>query len=171
MSPSQQHLRTNRIPLSTYLSNPTSGASWPPNDHSPRSVSNDWYETVCPESERVQVNTTTVGQIIGVNLDEDDGAIIVSKWARYLKELDARCVDIQRDTPRIIDFGLVGLLNHFPLIFTVFEYKQHPRLHSATLNLANILQRPDRCQLFMVINRSIWCKPKPSQAFACRCEG
>jgi hypothetical protein len=91
--------------MTAFLDSPMSGAPWPNGDAAPRSVSDAWFSHMCPEENRLHINTTTVNPIIGVDFDRDEGIVIIKKWAAYLASLDAQCVNILWDTPRIIDFG------------------------------------------------------------------
>lgn len=96
--------RASRIPLTAYISGPTSGSSWPEGVTAPRAVSEAWWDKMCAQEDRLHINTTMVNTKIGVDFERDEGSEIVSKWAEYLKRLDARCVNIQWGNERIIDF-------------------------------------------------------------------
>ena len=106
--PTTSKYRPAKLPLTAFMNSPTSGASWPEGDLTPRAVSHSWFDQTCPEDERLHVNTTIVNEIIGINFTTSDGIAIVSKWSKYLRDLDARCVNILWETPRIIDFELVS---------------------------------------------------------------
>ena len=97
-------VRPARVPLTAYINSPTTGAPWPPGDPAPRSVSLEWWDHLCPESERLHINTTEVNARIGVDFDNDEGVDIVEKWVTYIRSLENRCVNILWGTPRIIDF-------------------------------------------------------------------
>lgn len=97
-------MRAARTPLRAIIDSPTSGAPWPPGDSTPRAVSDMWYDRMCPEEKRVQINTTVVNEEIGVDFEKDEGIMIIDKWAMYLRNLDAPCANVQWGTPRIIDF-------------------------------------------------------------------
>lgn len=59
---------------------------------------------MCPEEERLHINTTAVNEELGIHMSTDEGKVIVSKWAAYLKKLDHSCVNLLWGTPRIIDY-------------------------------------------------------------------
>ncbi|KAF9506719.1 hypothetical protein BS47DRAFT_1367182 [Hydnum rufescens UP504] len=98
-------VRPARVPLTAYINSPTTGSPWPPGDPAPRSVSVEWWDRVCPESERLHINTAVVNAQIGVDFDKDEGIDIVEKWAKYIRSIEHRCINILFATPRIIDFG------------------------------------------------------------------
>lgn len=100
-------VRPARVPLRVYFESPTSGAPWPAGDPTPRSVSDEWYDRMCPQEKRVQINPVVVNKEIGVNFDTDEGIVIIDKWAMYLRNLETPCANIQWETPRIIDFEYV----------------------------------------------------------------
>lgn len=111
VDPENSHLvttakfRATKIPLTAYINSPTSGAPLPAGDNGPRAVSDWWYDKLCPEHRRLQVNSTEINVELEVDFDVDDGIVIIEKWAKYLGSLDAQCVNLKWDTPRIIDFG------------------------------------------------------------------
>ena len=96
--------RAAKVPMTAFIDSPVSGAPWSEGDDTPRAVSDAWYSRMCPEDKRLYVNTTTVNSIIGVDLNRDEGEVIVKKWAAYLGGLEERCVSVLWGTPRIIDF-------------------------------------------------------------------
>ena len=110
-------IRPTRIPITAYVNSPTSGAPWKVDssmsaeevEKMPRAISLEHWDKVCPSHYRYQVNTTEINARIGVNLDKDEGLVIVNKWVDFLKTLDnQRCINLLWDTPRIIDFGWVS---------------------------------------------------------------
>ncbi|KAF9506721.1 hypothetical protein BS47DRAFT_1321678 [Hydnum rufescens UP504] len=108
LADSPYKVRPARVPLTAYINSPTTGSPWPPGDPAPRSVSVEWWDHVCPESERLHINTTEVNAQIGVDFDEDEGIDIVEKWVKYIRSIEHRCINILWATPRIIDFKLLG---------------------------------------------------------------
>ncbi|KAF8312144.1 hypothetical protein DL93DRAFT_2229267 [Clavulina sp. PMI_390] len=108
LSSSGYKVRPARVPLTAYLNSPTTGAPWPEGDTTPRAVSLEWWDHVCPEKDRLQVNTTQVNEMLGIDMSRDEGAEIVRKWSGYLKGLKESCVNLLWGTPRIIDYDLVG---------------------------------------------------------------
>ncbi len=106
--PTTSQYRPTKLPLTAFMNSPTSGAPWPEGDPTPRAVNHRWFDEMCPEDQRYHVNTTIVNEMIGLNLTIADGITIVTKWSQYLRELDAQCVNILWETPRIIDFEFVS---------------------------------------------------------------
>lgn len=104
LSTSGYKVRPARVPLTAYLNSPTTGAPWPKGDSTPRAVSLEWWDHVCPESKRIHVNTTEVNQLLGIRMGSDEGDVIVKKWAGYLRTLEASCVNLLWGTDRIIDY-------------------------------------------------------------------
>lgn len=103
-------VRPPRVPLTAYLSSPTVGTPWPAGDKAPRAVSLDWWEHVCPEQARLHVNTTEVNELLGVDMQRDEGSEIIRKWVGYLSQLDASCVNLLWGTGRIIDYPYVFVM-------------------------------------------------------------
>lgn len=101
-------VRPARVPLTAYLDCPTTGAPWPPGDPNPRSVSDEWWNNVCPESEQLHINTTVVNEALGINMATDEAKTIITKWSQYLKNLQHGCVNLLWGTGRIIDYESVA---------------------------------------------------------------
>lgn len=97
-------VRPSRIPLSAFVDSPITGAPWPNGDDHPRSISSNWWHNVCNEKNTLHLNTTQVNEKLGINVDLDDGKVIIDQWAAYLKELDCDCVNIDGNTPRIVNY-------------------------------------------------------------------
>lgn len=104
----QGKMRAARVPLRAYIESPTSGAPWPDDDSTPRAVSDKWYDRMCPQEKRMQIDARKINKEIGVDLEKDEGVTIVNKWATYLRNLDVQCANLQWETPRIIDFEYVS---------------------------------------------------------------
>ena len=102
-----EKMRAARVPLRAYFESPTSGAPWPNGDPTPRAVSDMWYDRMCPQDKRLQIDASKINKEIGVDFDKDEGIAIVDKWAMYLRSLDVQCANLQWETPRIIDFECV----------------------------------------------------------------
>lgn len=97
-------MRAARVPLRVIFEAPTSGAPWPEGDQTPRAVSDMWYDRMCPQEKRLQIDASKVNKEIGVDFEKDEGVVIIDKWAMYLRNLDVQCANLQWETPRIIDF-------------------------------------------------------------------
>ena len=115
--PDSQKIRPARVPLGAFIESPTSGAPWPDGDPTPRSVSYVWYERICPPEKQLRIDIGKVNEEIGVDLKKDQGIIIMDKWAMYLRNLEAKCVNL--DGSRIIDFGCVEVTFTPTVIFKI----------------------------------------------------
>ncbi len=107
-------IRPVRVPLTAYLNCATSGSPWRVDssmsaeqiEKPTLSISLEYWDQVCPSYYRYKINATEINPRIGVNLDKDEGDVIVGKWVDFLKTLhDQRCIILAWQTPRIIDFG------------------------------------------------------------------
>ncbi|KAG8703235.1 hypothetical protein FRC12_006604 [Ceratobasidium sp. 428] len=91
------------IPLNAFMDAPTAGGSWPPDDKTPRAVTEDWYNTVCPKNQRVTLDTETVAG----HLKDSDAQTLINFWSKKLKEMDERCIEID-GREQIFNFYLTG---------------------------------------------------------------
>ncbi|KAF9484849.1 hypothetical protein BDN70DRAFT_872119 [Pholiota conissans] len=78
-------------PLNALISGPSAGGPWDPNDTAPRSVSERWYDIVCPKEERRIINTHDVKPAIYW----ENGDVIFNHWQKLLSEAPERCIEIQ----------------------------------------------------------------------------
>lgn len=108
LATSNYQVRPARVPLTAYLDCPTTGTPWPPGDPTPRSVSLEWWNNVCPESERLHINTTMVNEALGIDVATDEAKMIIKKWSQYLRKVEHGCVNLLWGTRRIIDYELVA---------------------------------------------------------------
>ncbi|KAH7314012.1 hypothetical protein B0J17DRAFT_687352 [Rhizoctonia solani] len=80
------------IPYNALLSGPTSGMLWGPGDQHPRAVSQNYWDVVCPASERRIVDANEVMTQLG---KDPDGIRIMSEWTKLLRRMPERCVEIK----------------------------------------------------------------------------
>lgn len=78
------------IPLNALFSGPTAGGPWEEGDNAPRSVSADWWEVVCPESERRTVSTNEIKPYINTA----EGDKIFEYWQKFLLDAPERCIEV-----------------------------------------------------------------------------
>jgi len=78
-------------PLNALITGPSAGAPWDPDDPAPRSVSERWFDIVCPKEERRIINTRDVKPPIYW----EDGDVIFNHWQKLLSEAPERCIEIQ----------------------------------------------------------------------------
>ncbi|KAL0064325.1 hypothetical protein AAF712_008771 [Marasmius tenuissimus] len=98
----RSQFRTNppRTPLNALISGPASGGPFEPDDPAPRSVSEKFFDKVCPKSERKILHTEDYKPQIGWA----SGIEILNYWAKILREEPARCVEIVPADRKIDDF-------------------------------------------------------------------
>ncbi|KDR71316.1 hypothetical protein GALMADRAFT_75159 [Galerina marginata CBS 339.88] len=97
-------------PLSALIAGPTVGGSWGPNDSAPRSVTEKWYEVVCPPEKRRIINTRDVKPGLG----DATGAVVFATWQKILLEAPEPCIEIQPSIgegdsyPQVFDLWVWG---------------------------------------------------------------
>ncbi|KAJ8092474.1 hypothetical protein PM082_023727 [Marasmius tenuissimus] len=79
-----------RTPLNAIISGPTAGGLWEEGDGAPRSITEDWFEVVCPQSERRVINTRDVKPAVYW----EPGNVIFEHWRKLLTEAPERCIEI-----------------------------------------------------------------------------
>lgn len=105
-------------PLNTFISGPTAGGSFPPllaSARIPRAVHVSFYQTVCSEevvdsddksSQKqrfAKLQSQEVNAELGIT-DQDEGIVILEKWAKKLREMPEQCIEIVGGSPHIFDF-------------------------------------------------------------------
>ncbi|KAF5360421.1 hypothetical protein D9756_004976 [Leucocoprinus leucothites] len=99
-----------RTPLNALITGPTAGGPWDNDDDAPRSVSEEYFDIVCPKSERRIINTRDVKP----SIMWESGKTIFSTWQKHLLEAPERCIEIQPadrsedNFPQIFDLFLWG---------------------------------------------------------------
>ncbi|KAF8750767.1 GDP-fucose protein O-fucosyltransferase [Rhizoctonia solani] len=76
---------------------------WPGGDPTPRAVSEEWYDTICPKGDRVVLDTEKVAG----HLKESDAQTLIDFWAQKLKDMDDKCVEID-GREQVFNFYLTG---------------------------------------------------------------
>ncbi|KAK7443273.1 hypothetical protein VKT23_015870 [Stygiomarasmius scandens] len=103
----------SRIPVSAMLSGPIIGGSFPENDSFsvPRAVSHEYYQTVCPDSEKHVINTEEVKpKILNVS-GWYDGDRLFNEWVTFMRGEEVReekCVEFQDSKGQLFDIWLFG---------------------------------------------------------------
>ena len=106
-----------RTPINAFISGPPAGGSWDPDDNAPRSISEHWFNIVCPKSERRIIYTGDVKPAI----NWESGDVIFKHWERLLTDAPERCIEIQPSrfgsdkTPQVFDWSLWGSSRILPL--------------------------------------------------------
>ncbi|KAJ7617873.1 hypothetical protein FB45DRAFT_1103153 [Roridomyces roridus] len=97
-----------RTPLPAIVSGPVAGGSFEHDDPAPRSVSSDYFDLVCPRSERRFLNTREVKPAVS----DAEGIDVLSRWQTVLSEAPERCIEIvsaeEDGFPQVFDLGLWG---------------------------------------------------------------
>ena len=105
------------IPLNSLISGPVAGGMWDPEDPAPRSITEDWYNIVCPKSERLILNTKDIKPAV----QWEPGDVVFNHWKRILRDAPERCVEVvaaplSTDSyPQTFDLWLWGTTRILPL--------------------------------------------------------
>ncbi|KAK7023081.1 hypothetical protein R3P38DRAFT_3536840 [Favolaschia claudopus] len=108
--PVQQPPGGPRTPLNAIISGPMAGGPWDEGDDAPRSISERWFDVVCPKDSRHIIHTEAVKPA----LKDLTGSAIFAHWQDLLLNLDARCVEIVPapwdvdSMPQIFDLWIWG---------------------------------------------------------------
>ena len=105
--PKEKYLeRRPRTPINALLAGPPAGGWWDPDDNAPRSVSEHWFRTVCPESETRIILTGDVKPAVYWEM----GDVIFDHWQKLLSDAPERCLEIRSsdgdETPQTFDIWL-----------------------------------------------------------------
>jgi hypothetical protein len=138
-------LRWPRTPLSALIAGPVVGDPWDPHDPMPRSISESWFDVVCPKHERRIIRTQDVKPAVA----DAPGDVLFAHWARILREAPERCIEIVPasrkvdNLPQVFDLWLWGhtrilslwesfstsptsrLLRTSPLVQSALERNEH----------------------------------------------
>ncbi|KAF9068591.1 hypothetical protein BDP27DRAFT_1224103 [Rhodocollybia butyracea] len=106
---SQFHDNPPRTPLNALISGPAAGGPWDEGDDAPRSISERWFDEVCPPNELRIVNTREVKLAVW----NSPGIDMLNHWADFLRNAPERCLEIQPDSehdmfPQIFDLWMWG---------------------------------------------------------------
>ncbi|KAF7298655.1 hypothetical protein MIND_00812700 [Mycena indigotica] len=132
------HAIPARIPLSAFISGPIIGGPMPPmsKDIIPRAVSREWYHKVCPEPDRVVIDTRKIQNSF---LTLPSALQIVERWVDELRKIQSPCVELARSSPWLFGWDLTNterVLDIFPdlsssPILTHFDWS--PLIHGQFL--------------------------------------
>ncbi|KAI0354759.1 hypothetical protein OH77DRAFT_1425875 [Trametes cingulata] len=98
------HLIPSRIPLAALIRGPAAGGPFPPGDPAPRAVVKEYFDEVCPPSERTVIMSDEV-----TNAYESDSHAgrVLDAWVEKLKSLP-RCVEINEASAQIFSIWIFG---------------------------------------------------------------
>ncbi|KAJ7112026.1 hypothetical protein C8R43DRAFT_153314 [Mycena crocata] len=107
-----------RIPLSAIISGPIIGGPMPIHDRAvvPRAVHREWYLSVCPESERVVLDTRKIQDTLPANATLSE---IVERWVAVLGAISSRCVELWWNSPALFSYEITNterVLDAFPAL-------------------------------------------------------
>ncbi|KAF8155253.1 hypothetical protein K438DRAFT_1862851 [Mycena galopus ATCC 62051] len=95
-------------PLNAIVSGPVAGGPFEEGDPAPRSVSKEWFDDVCPKSERRYINTREVKPLVA----QSPGTEVLAQWQKVLSEAPERCIEVvpaEEDSfAQTFDLGLWG---------------------------------------------------------------
>jgi len=98
-----------RTPIPALISGPSAGDPWPANDPAPRSISEEWFEVVCPREKRKIINTREIKPGLG----EAGGREVLDTWKKALDGPEP-CIEIESATqeedlfPQVFDLWVWG---------------------------------------------------------------
>lgn len=87
----QMHEWPPRTPLNALMAGPATGLPWGEDDTAPRSISEKWFDVVCPKDERRIINTRDVKPAVW----NSPGADVLAHWAKVIREAPERCLEIE----------------------------------------------------------------------------
>lgn len=126
-----------RTPLPALISGPTIGDPWPANDPAPRSISEKWFEIVCPREKRKIINTREYK----ISLRGAGGKEVFETWRKVLDGPEL-CIEIESATreedsyPQVFDLWMWG---SGKLIEIWDEFKESPV--SRSLGASRIVEK------------------------------
>jgi hypothetical protein len=81
-----------RTPINALISGPSAGGAWDTHDPFPRSISDRFFDKVCPPHERRIIDTHEVKPAI---YWEPNGRVIFETWQKLLSDAPERCIEIR----------------------------------------------------------------------------
>ncbi|RDB14696.1 hypothetical protein Hypma_016298 [Hypsizygus marmoreus] len=104
-----------RTPLSALIAGTVVGQPWDEGDDAPRSISDKWFDVVCPWNERKFIHTGDVKPVVAWK----SGLEIFEHWAKLLGDAPERCIEVQASGddkfPQTFDLWLWGSDRILPL--------------------------------------------------------
>ncbi|KAF8194296.1 hypothetical protein K438DRAFT_1827721 [Mycena galopus ATCC 62051] len=86
----QQPAGGPRTPLNAIVSGPMAGGPWPNDDPAPRSISERWFDVVCPREQRRIIHTEDVKPA----LTSLPGNEVFAAWQKLLTDAPELCIEI-----------------------------------------------------------------------------
>jgi hypothetical protein len=95
-------------PLNALLSGPLAGGNWEANDASPRSVSDSYWEKVCPPARRHVLYSSDLKNPVR----NAEGAEVFKHMVAAIRNVDAACIEVvpskDDNFPQLYDLWLIG---------------------------------------------------------------
>ncbi|KAJ7916092.1 hypothetical protein B0H13DRAFT_2451325 [Mycena leptocephala] len=82
----------------------------------PRAVSREYFFSVCPESERVVIDTQKIQNTLAADATVSQ---IVERWVTELNSIQSPCVELARNSPALFSYGItntIRVLDVFPAL-------------------------------------------------------
>ncbi|KAI8981311.1 hypothetical protein BD414DRAFT_492292 [Trametes punicea] len=98
------HLIPSRIPLAALIRGPAAGGPFPPGDPAPRAVVKEYFDQVCPPSERHVLRSD---EVTDPWEQYSHAGNVLNTWVEKLKHLP-RCLEINEDSPQIFSIWIFG---------------------------------------------------------------
>ncbi|KAJ7092327.1 hypothetical protein B0H15DRAFT_170262 [Mycena belliarum] len=95
------------IPMNAFTSGPTGGGELGAgaDPQSPRAISLEWWDAVCPRAQVVEVTMADAVRELGIN-ETSTGAERLMRWAAKLRDMEAGCVIVTGGSP--FDYMFIG---------------------------------------------------------------
>ena len=87
-------------PLNALISGPSAGGPWEAGDPAPRSISETWFDVVCPPSERRIIVSSDIKKAV----KDADGIVIFNHWRDLLRDAPERCIEVVSPPPSVDSF-------------------------------------------------------------------
>ncbi|KAI6108778.1 hypothetical protein EDD16DRAFT_1694730 [Pisolithus croceorrhizus] len=142
----------SRIPHSAIISGPIIGSSWPPGDPTPRSVSREYFELVCPRP--LVIDSYEINKELRLDTSVP-ASVIFDKWVDRLNSLRDPCVEIKRSSFQIFEIWLFGssrILSLWPRLSKspiLRNFSWSPLVLQAYAQNAHLFDSPSRSLSFL----------------------
>ncbi|KAH9854362.1 hypothetical protein C2E23DRAFT_818421 [Lenzites betulinus] len=98
------NLIPSRVPLAALIQGPAAGGPLPPGDTAPRAVTKEYFDQVCPPSERHVIMSD---EVTNAYESESHAGKVLDAWVEKLKTLP-RCVEINEISAQIFSIWIFG---------------------------------------------------------------
>jgi hypothetical protein len=95
----------SQIPLSALITGPMAGGPMPAGSGAPLFVKKEWFDQVCPKSER----TILRSEDVNTHLSNATGLEVLQNWVEKLNSLPDRCVEIAEESFQVFSIWCISL--------------------------------------------------------------